>query len=58
LVHHLLSRIASDLGRDITSIEEEALRVLQTHDWPGNIRELENVLTRAVVLARGPVLST
>ena len=33
------------------------MRVLETYDWPGNIRELENVIQRAIILSSGPVLS-
>lgn len=57
LAHHLLGRIGRDLQKTVDAIEEKALQALQTHDWPGNIRELENVLTRAAVIARGPVIT-
>jgi DNA-binding NtrC family response regulator len=38
-------------------VETETMRRLQAYHWPGNIRELENVLTRAIALARGDVIS-
>jgi DNA-binding NtrC family response regulator len=53
LTRHLLS----GLGRDPSDVSEEALRKLQMYDWPGNIRELRNVLERAVIVKpEGPVL--
>ena len=57
LVRHLLYRISGQLHRQITAIEDAALARLQSYSWPGNIRELENVLTRAAVLSRGGVLT-
>jgi two-component system response regulator AtoC len=56
LARHLMDKIAEDLHRDPTDISDEALRKLNAYDWPGNVRELEHALTRAMVLARGPVV--
>jgi DNA-binding NtrC family response regulator len=56
LATHLLTRRARELHSDVDGIAEEALRLLNTYDWPGNIRELENALTRAVALARSTTL--
>jgi DNA-binding NtrC family response regulator len=56
LVHHFVSRAASQLGVDITGVAPEAIANLQLRDWPGNIRELANVVERAVILSRGGVL--
>ena len=44
------------LGRNIREVSSEALRALQEWTWPGNIRELRNVIERALVLAEGEVL--
>jgi transcriptional regulator with GAF, ATPase, and Fis domain len=44
-------------GKLLTHIEPEAVELLMAHDWPGNIRELENVIERAVVLADGPAVT-
>ena len=44
------------MGKVIDTIPEETMRVLTKWSWPGNIRELENLLERAVILTRGSVL--
>jgi len=54
LVRHLLDRHQRRLGVEVEGIEPEAMEVLLTYSWPGNIRELENVLERALVLSEGP----
>jgi DNA-binding NtrC family response regulator len=56
LAEELLLRIASDVGRTALSLSSAALRRLQNHPWPGNIRELRNVLERAALLSSGSVL--
>jgi DNA-binding NtrC family response regulator len=57
LAGHLLNQINHELSRDIAGIEPEALAMLQGHSWPGNVRELEHTLKRAVLMARGPLLT-
>jgi two-component system response regulator AtoC len=56
LAEHFISRLNRDLKRKVTRIPIEYLKTLQAYDWPGNIRELENLLGRAVILSRGEVL--
>src|SRR5215211_7276052 len=56
LVHHLLTRINEKVHKRVTRVPPEVLEHLCRLPWRGNIRELENVLTRAVVLAPGEVL--
>jgi DNA-binding NtrC family response regulator len=51
LANRLLARCAADLGREGMSLSDEAMQTLQSHSWPGNIRELRNVLERAVLLS-------
>jgi DNA-binding NtrC family response regulator len=54
---HFLRRACERTGRKVTTIDEPAMRSLTDYSWPGNIRELQNVIERAVVLAEGPSLS-
>jgi two-component system response regulator AtoC len=56
LVHHLLDRINERVHKHVTRVPPEVLNHLTRLPWRGNIRELENVLTRAVVLSPGEVL--
>ena len=53
LVRHFLARFAAEEGKRIRSISAEALALLGRHRWPGNVRQLENAVFRAVVLAEG-----
>jgi two-component system response regulator AtoC len=57
LARHLLERHAQRMGLEIEGIHPEAMKVFLEYAWPGNIRELENVLERALVLAEGPVIT-
>lgn len=57
LTSHFIASISRILGKDIEGIDEEARSILSSYDWPGNIRELENVIERAVNLASGPTIS-
>src|SRR5436309_3732050 len=53
LVRHFLARIAAEEGKRVRSISGEALALLRQHRWPGNVRQLENAVFRAVVMAEG-----
>ena len=55
LAAHFLDRISKAHGRKFT-LNDEALRTMMRHDWPGNIRELEHAIERACVMSSGPVL--
>ncbi|WP_349358262.1 sigma-54 dependent transcriptional regulator [Stappia sp.] len=58
LVRHFLARFAAEEGRPhITSVAPDAIALLTRYDWPGNIRQLENAVFRAVVLCEGDHLS-
>ena len=57
LVFHFTQRFAKRLHRSIESVSRESLDLLCRWPWPGNIRELQNVIERAVILSRGPVLT-
>src|SRR6266508_1814045 len=56
LVAHFLQKFSKDLGKDVRGVSPEAMIVLERYHWPGNIRELENVLERAIVLGAGEML--
>jgi DNA-binding NtrC family response regulator len=56
LAQTLLARIGGDLGRGELSLAPEAVESLEAYGWPGNTRELRNVLERAAILSRGQVL--
>jgi len=53
LVEHFLQKYNKKAKKNITSISLQAVKALTGYDWPGNIRELENTIERAVVLSRG-----
>jgi formate hydrogenlyase transcriptional activator len=55
LVRHFVQRFAARLHKVIDVIPDEVMEILTLHDWPGNIRELQNFIERAVVLSSGPV---
>lgn len=56
LVNHFLPRFAKDNGKEIEGVTPAALKVLQDYHWPGNVRQLENTVERAVALSRSKVL--
>jgi formate hydrogenlyase transcriptional activator len=57
LVHHLVDRLGRDLRRRIDTIPDEVIAALQRYEWLGNVRELENILQRAIIVSRNGVLS-
>jgi formate hydrogenlyase transcriptional activator len=56
LVRHFVQKFAQSMGKDIVHIPDEAMRLMELHDWPGNIRELQNFIERAVIMTSGSVL--
>jgi formate hydrogenlyase transcriptional activator len=56
LTSFFVERFARQLGKQSIAIAQETIDVLTQYDWPGNIRELQNVIERAVVLSSGPIL--
>jgi two-component system response regulator PilR (NtrC family) len=56
LVSHFLRKLSTELGKEVSRVAPEALAVLEQYHWPGNIRELENVIERAIVLGAGDTL--
>jgi len=57
LVWHHISRRQAPLGRRIERVPEKVMRAFCAYSWPGNIRELENVVERALILSDGPILA-
>lgn len=57
LALHFLDRFARRMKKEVTSITAEALQLLTGYHWPGNARELENVMERAVILARSTAIT-
>jgi two-component system nitrogen regulation response regulator NtrX len=53
LVSHFLARIATERRMPAPGISEEAMAALQAHDWPGNVRQLRNIIERTLILAPG-----
>jgi DNA-binding NtrC family response regulator len=58
LIDHFLNRFAVENGKEIQGISSEARDLLLRYDYPGNVRELENIIERAVVITRGPVITS
>ena len=56
LVNHFIGKFAASMNKPVQGISSEALELLQLYNWPGNIRELENAVERAMVVARGTEL--
>jgi formate hydrogenlyase transcriptional activator len=56
LAHYLMQKFARRLNKHIESIPAETMSFLMNSDWPGNVRQLENLIERSVVLAEGPAL--
>src|SRR5258708_1247191 len=56
LVRHFVSKYARQMNRQIETIPSETIEILKQYSWPGNIRELQNVIERAVILSRGSIL--
>jgi transcriptional regulator with GAF, ATPase, and Fis domain len=57
LVEYFVQRYAKRAGRHIGSIDQKTLDLLQSYDWPGNIRELQNVIERSIILSSAEVFS-
>jgi two-component system response regulator PilR (NtrC family) len=56
IADHFLAKYGSQMEKPIAGISQDAMQLLLRHDWPGNIRELENVIERAVALETTPAI--
>jgi len=57
LLDYLIDRYAKKAGKKITKIERKTLELFQAYKWPGNIREMQNVIERAIILCDGETFS-
>ena len=56
LVRHFVQQLGRKMGKRVEVIPSETMAVLAGYEWPGNIRELQNLVERAVILTSGPIL--
>ena len=56
LVTHLVNQLGTKLGKNVETVPQSVIRGLQNYDWPGNIRELRNVIERALIVTQGSKL--
>jgi len=57
LLEYFVKRFASRTAKNIRSIDKKTLKLFQSYSWPGNIRELQNIIERSVILSSGDVFS-
>lgn len=57
LVHHFVERLSHELNKDVADVSEGALKILLNQEWPGNARELENAIERAMVTCKSRTLT-
>ncbi|MDW5299733.1 MAG: sigma 54-interacting transcriptional regulator [Sedimentibacter sp.] len=57
LIQHFVSKLSSHLGKEVHDISPNALKKIMSYSWPGNIRELENAIERAVNLCNGEIIT-
>jgi DNA-binding NtrC family response regulator len=57
LARHFLARFAAEEGKRVTTFSDDAMRLITSYSWPGNVRQLENAMFRAVVLSDGGELT-
>jgi formate hydrogenlyase transcriptional activator len=57
LIEYFVQHYANRAGKNIRSIDKKTLDLLQSYDWPGNIRELQNVIERSIILSSTDVFS-
>lgn len=57
LAHHFKNKFSAQEGRPLRNFSEDALSQIESHQWPGNVREMENCIKRAVIMADGPQIT-
>ena len=58
LARHFIDRFSAELKKDVRGLEPGTIRMLKRHTWPGNIRELQNTIERAVLMSDGATITT
>ena len=58
LVNHFIEKFRTDMGRKIVGVDNETMKILISHDWRGGVRELENVIERAIIFAKDEIITT
>ena len=58
LAHHFKNKFSAMEGRSLLNFSQEALAAIESYSWPGNVREMENYVRRAVIMTDGPQIST
>jgi len=57
LVHYFVDRYGRKVGKKISEIDDGSMNLLKDYSWPGNIRELQNIIERAVIVSDSPILN-
>ncbi len=57
LIEHFLRQLAPSAGKSVIGMEADCLELLRSQHWPGNVRQLRNVIERAIIVTRGPMIS-
>jgi DNA-binding NtrC family response regulator len=57
LIRHFLKKFAEEMGKELKGMAPDALALLESYGFPGNVRELENIIERAVVLTQSPIIT-
>ena len=58
LVQHFMTKYNKETGKNCTSVSDKAMNILAHHEWKGNIRELQNIIERAIIFAEADVIET
>ena len=56
LVRHLMQELSPQVNKQVSQVENKALKILQSYTWPGNVQELKNVVMQAILLSHGDIL--
>jgi len=57
LVNHFIEKYCNEMGKKVLSVDNDTMRILMNHDWRGGVRELENIIERAIIFAKNERIS-